>query len=166
VQEGLRLKVSVDVYNRLRFLLAFCDRDSQFPGWRLNVHWGPTAYQLSRERRETPFPKMTNPTRAARRLQRPVSQPSVTGPRTRSRRLPQGRIEGSPQEGFAQQLWRCDSTCMSRDRLPEPVAANEDIGPPFLPAPILTIADAFDRASTGHNRGVADDVHFVVILRK
>src|SRR5438093_8505974 len=55
---------------------------------------------------------------------------------------------------------------MSRDRLPTAVAADEDIRPPFLPAPIFTIADAFDRASTSHNRRVVNDVHFIVILSK
>lgn len=55
---------------------------------------------------------------------------------------------------------------MSRDGLPAAVAADEYIGPPFLPAQFFTIADAFDRTSTGDNRCVANDLHFIVILSK
>jgi len=53
---------------------------------------------------------------------------------------------------------------MSRDGLPATVAANKDISSPFLPRPILTIADAFDCAPTSHDGGVTDEVYFVIIL--
>src|SRR5262245_45992178 len=55
---------------------------------------------------------------------------------------------------------------MTCHRLPATVAAHEDIGKPFPPTGILPVAAALSRAPASDNRGVADDLHLVVVLSK
>src|SRR5262249_26083593 len=61
-------------------------------------------------------------------------------------------------------LWRGDSTRMTRDRLPAAVATNKNVGEMLPLVQFLSLSSALRRGPTGHDRGVTDDVDFVVIL--